>query len=97
MNTGAPEPVEDIAVDAGTVDLAEAGSDQDSPVLVPLEMPSDGVPDVVVDERRLVEAAAAIAAGTGPVAIDAERASGLPLRPARLPRPAAPRRARAPG
>jgi ribonuclease D len=39
-------------------------------------MPREGVPDVVVDERRLVEAGRAIAAGTGPVAIDAERASG---------------------
>ena len=37
------------------------------------------------------------AAGTGPVAVDAERASGLPLRPAGLPRPAAPRGRRAPG
>jgi ribonuclease D len=39
-------------------------------------MPAEGVPDVVVDERRLLEAARAIAAGQGPVAIDAERASG---------------------
>jgi ribonuclease D len=39
-------------------------------------MPAEGVPDVVVDERALVRAAQAIAAGTGPVAIDAERASG---------------------
>jgi ribonuclease D len=31
---------------------------------------------VVVDERRLVAAGRAIAAGTGPVAVDAERASG---------------------
>jgi ribonuclease D len=44
--------------------------------LTPLVMPREGVPDVVVDERRLVEAGRAIAAGTGPVAIDAERASG---------------------
>ncbi len=44
--------------------------------LTPLLMPSDGVPPVVIDERRLVEAAEAIAAGEGPVAIDAERASG---------------------
>ena len=34
------------------------------------------MPDVVVDERRLVEAGRAIAGGTGPVAVDAERASG---------------------
>jgi len=44
--------------------------------LTPLVAPRDGVPDVVVDERRLVEAGRAIAAGTGPVAVDAERASG---------------------
>ena len=44
--------------------------------LTPLVMPADGVPSVVVDERRLVEAGTAITAGAGPVAIDAERASG---------------------
>ena len=76
MNTGAPEPVEDPADGDDTAVLAEVGSDPDTPVLVPLEMPAEGVPDVVVDERRLVEAARAIAAGRGPVAIDAERASG---------------------
>ncbi|HMT90845.1 MAG TPA: ribonuclease D, partial [Dermatophilaceae bacterium] len=38
--------------------------------------PADGIPDVVTDERTLVAAARALAAGTGPVAIDAERASG---------------------
>ena len=47
-----------------------------APVLVPLNMPAGGVPDVVVTERDLVRAAKSIAAGTGPVAIDAERASG---------------------
>jgi ribonuclease D len=45
-------------------------------VLVALSMPADGVPDVVVDERDLVRAAGLLAGGTGPVAIDAERASG---------------------
>ncbi|MEO6142923.1 MAG: ribonuclease D, partial [Dermatophilaceae bacterium] len=39
-------------------------------------MPAEGVPDVVVDERALVLAAESIAAGSGPVALDAERASG---------------------
>src|SRR5690349_23217296 len=39
-------------------------------------MPADGVPPVVETERGLMEAAAAIAAGEGPVAVDAERASG---------------------
>jgi len=45
-------------------------------VLTLLLAPAEGVPDVVVDERHLVEAGRAIAGGTGPVAIDAERASG---------------------
>ena len=48
----------------------------DGPPLTALVMPADGVPEVVVDERRLVEAGRAIAGGTGPVALDAERASG---------------------
>lgn len=43
---------------------------------VPLLEPRDGVPDVVVTEHGLVSAAQALAAGTGPVAVDAERASG---------------------
>ena len=60
MNTGSTEPADDVT----------------EPVLTPLEQPADGVPDVVVDERRLVEAARALAGGSGPLAIDAERASG---------------------
>jgi len=39
-------------------------------------MPAEGVPDVTVTERDLARATEALAAGTGPVAIDAERASG---------------------
>jgi ribonuclease D len=42
----------------------------------PLLAPREGVPDVVVEERDLLRAAAALAAGAGPVAVDAERASG---------------------
>ena len=49
---------------------------QPAPDLLPLDMPADGVPPVVESERGLDEAAAAIAAGEGPVALDAERASG---------------------
>ena len=44
--------------------------------LVPLDTPRDGVPPVVDDPERLAETIAALAAGTGPVAVDAERASG---------------------
>lgn len=45
------------------------------PVL--LDMPRDGVPEVITTAPGLARAARAIAAGTGPVAVDAERASGF--------------------
>jgi ribonuclease D len=41
-----------------------------------LRVPSDGIPAPITAERELADAIAAIAAGTGPVAVDAERASG---------------------
>jgi len=44
--------------------------------LIPLDIPADGVPPVIETERALDEAARAIAGGDGPVALDAERASG---------------------
>lgn len=46
------------------------------PPVVPLLEPADGVPDVVDTPERLAQVVAAFAAGTGPVAVDAERASG---------------------
>jgi ribonuclease D len=53
-----------------------ADTEANERVMVALNMPADGVPEVTVTERDLVRAAEALAAGTGPVAIDAERASG---------------------
>ncbi|WP_307844892.1 HRDC domain-containing protein [Actinotalea solisilvae] len=44
--------------------------------MTPLREPADGVPDVVETPEALAAAAAALVAGTGPVAVDAERASG---------------------
>lgn len=44
--------------------------------VVPLSEPSDGVPPVTDTPAALEEVVAAFAAGTGPVAVDAERASG---------------------
>lgn len=41
-----------------------------------LREPGDGVPEVTADLAALAEAASRLAAGTGPVAVDAERASG---------------------
>lgn len=46
------------------------------PAVPVLSMPADGVPGVVADERRLLQAAEALVRGTGPMAVDAERASG---------------------
>ncbi|WP_441249841.1 HRDC domain-containing protein [Kitasatospora sp. McL0602] len=43
---------------------------------VPLLEPREGLPPVVADAAGLAETVAAFAAGTGPVAVDAERASG---------------------
>ncbi|MFJ8648340.1 HRDC domain-containing protein [Streptomyces sp. NPDC093546] len=43
---------------------------------IPLLVPREGVPPVVADEHALAQVIAAFAEGTGPVAVDAERASG---------------------
>ncbi|UFU01598.1 HRDC domain-containing protein [Ruania suaedae] len=48
----------------------------DAPDLVPLTEPSEGVPEVVVTEAGLRDVITAFTAGHGPVAVDAERASG---------------------
>jgi ribonuclease D len=50
-------------------------TDQPSQAIL-LAEPAEGVPDVVDNPERLAEAVASLAAGSGPVAIDAERASG---------------------
>ncbi len=42
----------------------------------PLLEPREGIPPVIADEAALVEVISAFAAGSGPVAVDAERASG---------------------
>ncbi|AZK97192.1 HRDC domain-containing protein [Streptomyces tsukubensis] len=47
---------------------------EDSPT--PLLEPREGIPPVVADAEALAAVVAAFAAGTGPVAVDAERASG---------------------
>jgi ribonuclease D len=70
----------DDELEAGPlVDTPTADEDVDATPavqLIPLDMPADGVPPVIDSERGLDEAAAAIRAGEGPVALDAERASG---------------------
>ncbi|MEV4439775.1 ribonuclease D [Streptomyces sp. NPDC049577] len=46
------------------------------PAPIPLLEPREGIPPVVADADALDRVVAAFAAGTGPVAVDAERASG---------------------
>jgi ribonuclease D len=57
-------------------DLEEPGAEAPEPPQSPLLLLRDGLPPLTETDAGLVEASAAIAAGTGPVAIDAERASG---------------------
>jgi ribonuclease D len=56
------------------VTSAADGTPGDGPV--PLLEPAGGVPEVIETAESLAAAAAALAAGSGPVAVDAERASG---------------------
>jgi ribonuclease D len=48
----------------------------DQPEVTPLLVPREGVPPVTETAAQLAEVVARFAAGTGPVAVDAERASG---------------------
>jgi ribonuclease D len=50
--------------------------DPGGPAAVPLTEPRDGTPDPVATPRELAEVVRRFASGTGPVAVDAERASG---------------------
>ncbi|WNM30914.1 ribonuclease D [Streptomyces sp. Li-HN-5-11] len=52
------------------------GGSSDNGAPIPLLEPREGIPPVIADETALAEVVAAFAAGSGPVAVDAERASG---------------------
>ncbi|WP_413250739.1 HRDC domain-containing protein [Sinomonas flava] len=57
--------------------IAVEGFEVPVPAVVDLDAPRDGVPLVISTEEGLERAARAIAAGTGPAGVDAERASGF--------------------
>ncbi|MFF4649969.1 ribonuclease D [Streptomyces sp. NPDC001380] len=57
-------------------DAREAIAVDVNPGPVPLLEPREGIPPVVTDAGALAETVAAFASGDGPVAVDAERASG---------------------
>ncbi|MGA9872840.1 MAG: ribonuclease D [Rhodococcus sp. (in: high G+C Gram-positive bacteria)] len=54
-----------------------AVTEDDAPAAVPLLVPADGVPAVVNTADGVVTAAKLLAGGHGPLAVDAERASGF--------------------
>lgn len=58
-----------------TVEEATAAAESE-PIVVPLLEPREGLPDVVATSSQLLAAAQQLARGAGPVAVDAERASG---------------------
>lgn len=58
------------------VPTGQTGTDEDAPVLPGLE-PLQGIPDVIDTPRGLTRVVDALAAGSGPVGVDAERASGF--------------------
>jgi ribonuclease D len=64
----------DVAVDASPP--AQLDAVDGAPAAVPLIAPREGVPAVIADPQALVDVVKAFAAGSGPVAVDAERASG---------------------
>ncbi|GAA1480604.1 ribonuclease D [Gordonia sinesedis] len=72
-NSDAAPPREPGATSSsGTADEKLA----DEPVVEPLTEPADGVPPVLSTPAEFAEAARLLAAGSGPIAVDTERASG---------------------
>lgn len=55
---------------------APSASAVEEPDITPLTAPADGIPDVLTTPAELARAVEAFAGGSGPVAVDAERASG---------------------
>lgn len=63
--------------DSAPGDAAENPIEPDpAPEVTPLLRPADGVPPVLATASEFADAAAALAAGDGPIAVDTERASG---------------------
>ncbi|MEV6654815.1 ribonuclease D [Streptomyces sp. NPDC051219] len=67
---------QETAADAPLRTTGGAPPDDVEPAPIPLLEPREGIPPVVETEEALAAVIAAFAAGSGPVAVDAERASG---------------------
>ncbi|WP_326687393.1 MULTISPECIES: ribonuclease D [unclassified Streptomyces] len=64
------------AQETASATAAQDPSQDSGPAPVPLLEPREGIPPVTVTEEELARLTAAFAEGTGPLAVDAERASG---------------------
>ena len=70
------DPADSRAATAPVEAPAEPPDEAPATTAVPLLEPRDGLPDVITTRQALAAAAEALASGTGPIAVDAERASG---------------------
>ena len=76
ITTEATQPIRPPLEAGAAPDIPDAVPDPEPPGAVRLDAPRDGVPPVVADPSVLRATVEALAAGHGPVAVDAERASG---------------------
>lgn len=67
---------QETAEDSSLRTTGGAPPDDVAPAPIPLLEPREGIPPVAASDDALADVIAAFAAGTGPVAVDAERASG---------------------
>ncbi|WP_207839157.1 ribonuclease D [Williamsia soli] len=74
--TESAEPAPDSEVEAAPV-AADPPAVDGGPPPTPLTEPADGVPPVLTTPDEFAEAGRLLAAGTGPIALDTERASGF--------------------
>jgi ribonuclease D len=72
-NLGLTPSVAEVLTEGAAQGVSDTSADE---VLTPLREPADGVPDVVDTAVALESAVKRLAAGSGPIAVDAERASG---------------------
>ena len=72
----APVEPSDGQPSAESAPTEHSADEAEAPPFEQLTKPAGGVPPVTADEAALADVVAALAAGRGPVAIDAERASG---------------------
>jgi ribonuclease D len=72
----APDPPSGRSPNGAAADGSHPAAEAPERVVVPLVEPREGVPEPVTTADGLAAAITRLAAGTGPVAVDAERASG---------------------